>query len=66
MTWSKAMDIDDVIFTDDVAESLGSRGLDEEYDTVSVEEPAKARWAGFAAIGGVGSGILSFLPFLDR
>jgi hypothetical protein len=60
------MDIDDFIFTDDVAESLGSRGLDEEYDTVSVEESGKARWAGFAAIGGVGSGILSFLPFLDR
>ena len=63
------MDTNDFIFSDDVAESLGFRTAEADGDAFSAEirEPDTASGtAGFTAMGGVGVGILSVLPFLDR
>jgi hypothetical protein len=64
----KIMDIDDFIFTDDMAESLGSRGEAADSDALSAESGEaglRSGKAALAALSGVGLGILSFFEF-DR
>jgi hypothetical protein len=63
------MDSNDFIFSDDIAESLGSRTTEADSDAFSAETRESASCSGkggLAAMGGVGFGILSFMEFLDR
>ena len=63
------MDSNDFIFSDDVAESLGSRMADAGNDAVSGESGNLAVGsgnAGFAAMGGLGFAVLSMMALLGR
>jgi hypothetical protein len=64
----RIMDSNDFIFSDDIAESLGSRTTEADSDAFSAETRESASCSGkggLAAMGGVGFGILSFMEFLD-
>jgi hypothetical protein len=63
------MDSNDFIFSDDVAESLGSRTADAGSDAVSAESgelAAGSGKAGFAALGGFGFAVLGMMALLGR
>ena len=56
------MDSNDFIFSDDVAESLGSRTVDADSDAIASESGRP----GLAAMGVVGFAILSLMALLER
>jgi hypothetical protein len=65
----RIMDSNDFIFSDDTAESLGSRTTEADGDAsaaVTRESANRSDTGGLAAMGGVGFGILSFIEFLGR
>lgn len=65
----RVMDGNDFIFSDDVAESLGSRMTDPAGDAVSAESRDLAVGsdrAGFTAMGGLGFAVLGLMALLGR
>ena len=65
----RVMDSNDFIFSDDVAESLGSRMADAGSDAASGENGDLAVGsgkAGFAALGGLGFAVLGMMALLGR
>jgi hypothetical protein len=63
------MDSNDFIFSDDVAESLGSRTAEVDGDAffaATREFAERSGKAGLAALGGIGFGIASLMHCLDR